>query len=710
MQKNVSGQKWTVFAFDRTTLIPTTGDASNITAKIGKDGGAYSGINDTNPTEREDGFYDFDLTQAETDANTLIITPVSSTSNIQVLGVPALINTTPVNWADDVVQTGDTFSLIGLGGSGLNDLGGMSTAMKAEVNAEVNTALTDYDGPTKAEMDAAHSLLATSGDLAVVDGIVDAILVDTNELQTNQGDWATATGFSTHSAADVWTNGTRTITSAANITSDSGVINTTSGAIDNVILVDTTTTNTDMRGTDGANTTVPDNASIAAILADTNELQADDIPGLIGALNDIPPTGLIVDLNPDQSAVTIGTVTNVTNDVTTDATSRNASKADLTGIATATNVTDARDAIIASGDANWSTATGFSTHSASDVWANGTRTLSSAANITSDSGAINITAGVIDRVTLTDTTTTNSDMRGTDGANTVVPDASGSITSAKNEIIATGETNWLTGGVGSITESGIWAYANRTLTSAANITSNSGVITVTNGDVSVDFDEIKGSGWSSTTDTLEKIRDAITDLDTGTGTGARSVIIRVNDGTNPIQNAKVRMNLNTESYLSTTDVNGDTSAFGLENDGTWNITITAPGHQSQVTTLAVSTDIAAGDQVYSLTANVISAPSDPSLCRVGAYVQFNGAAEEGATFKAILSGRNLTTEGIVVNQDTSSLTNSSGYAYLDLIRQDQFVDGSGLYEFNLTNSKGRLIFRTTSTIPNSGTANLEDLI
>ena len=28
---------------------------------------------------------------------------------------------------------------------------------------------------------------------------------DTNELQTNQGDWATATGFSTHSAADVVT-------------------------------------------------------------------------------------------------------------------------------------------------------------------------------------------------------------------------------------------------------------------------------------------------------------------------------------------------------------------------------------------------------------------------------------------------------------------------------------------------------------------------
>jgi len=41
---------------------------------------------------------------------------------------------------------------------------------------------------------------------------VDAILADTGELQTNQGDWATAMGFSTHSAADVWGVATRTIT------------------------------------------------------------------------------------------------------------------------------------------------------------------------------------------------------------------------------------------------------------------------------------------------------------------------------------------------------------------------------------------------------------------------------------------------------------------------------------------------------------------
>ena len=53
-----------------------------------------------------------------------------------------------------------------------------------------------------------------------------------------------------------------------------------------VTLVDTTTTNTDMRGTDGANTVAPDNASIAAILVDTGTT----IPASISALNNLSST------------------------------------------------------------------------------------------------------------------------------------------------------------------------------------------------------------------------------------------------------------------------------------------------------------------------------------------------------------------------------------------------------------------------------------
>ena len=49
-------------------------------------------------------------------------------------------------------DTQDIQTQIGTAGAGLTDLGGMSTAMKAEVNAEADTALTDYDGPTNTEM------------------------------------------------------------------------------------------------------------------------------------------------------------------------------------------------------------------------------------------------------------------------------------------------------------------------------------------------------------------------------------------------------------------------------------------------------------------------------------------------------------------------------------------------------------------------------
>jgi hypothetical protein len=69
---------------------------------------------------------------------------------------------------------------------GLDDID-LSATMKTSVNTEADTALTDYDPATKAEMDTAHALLATVAKQDVIDGIVDAILVDTGELQT---DWA----------------------------------------------------------------------------------------------------------------------------------------------------------------------------------------------------------------------------------------------------------------------------------------------------------------------------------------------------------------------------------------------------------------------------------------------------------------------------------------------------------------------------------------
>lgn len=104
MQKNVASQKFVVFAFNRTNNVPLTGDAANITANLQIDFAAAAATNDVNPTELEDGFYAFDATQAETNGDTLSIYPASSTSNIQVIGVPSVVFTTPSAFADNPVS------------------------------------------------------------------------------------------------------------------------------------------------------------------------------------------------------------------------------------------------------------------------------------------------------------------------------------------------------------------------------------------------------------------------------------------------------------------------------------------------------------------------------------------------------------------------------------------------------------------------------
>lgn len=163
----------------------------------------------------------------------------------------------------------------------------------ANINAQADTALSDYDAPTKAELDAAQTSIEsdiaglnnfdpatdTVANVTLVDTVttntdmrgtddalldsgytapdnasITAILADTNDLQTNQGNWLTATGFST--------------------------FNPSSDTVARVTLVDTTTANTDMRGTDGANTTAPDNAGIAAngvAISALNNISVDNI-------------------------------------------------------------------------------------------------------------------------------------------------------------------------------------------------------------------------------------------------------------------------------------------------------------------------------------------------------------------------------------------------------------------------------------------------
>lgn len=103
MEKNQTS-KWVVFAYGLPDHAnpgqAITGDAANITANIRIDGGAANAVDDTNPTELEDGYYIFDTTAAESNGDNLLLAPASSTANVQVIAVPGAVYTRPPNFND----------------------------------------------------------------------------------------------------------------------------------------------------------------------------------------------------------------------------------------------------------------------------------------------------------------------------------------------------------------------------------------------------------------------------------------------------------------------------------------------------------------------------------------------------------------------------------------------------------------------------------
>lgn len=165
MQKNTASQKWIVFAFGGAGHAsegqPITGDAAQITANLRLDGGAANAVDDTNPTELEDGYYVFDVTQAETNANLLHISPESSTANVEVIGVPGAIYTTPTTFNASAIA--------------------LATAL-ATAQTDLDT-ITGSDGSTlaTAQGNYAPAKAGDSMDMSSISG--DSVAADNLELQ-----------------------------------------------------------------------------------------------------------------------------------------------------------------------------------------------------------------------------------------------------------------------------------------------------------------------------------------------------------------------------------------------------------------------------------------------------------------------------------------------------------------------------------------------
>lgn len=95
MYKNVANQKIVVYAHNNLTNEPETGDAANITAHMSQDSGSVTQSNDVNPTELDatnmKGLYTFDLTQAESNGDEVILSAVSATNDVDI--EPVVIHT-----------------------------------------------------------------------------------------------------------------------------------------------------------------------------------------------------------------------------------------------------------------------------------------------------------------------------------------------------------------------------------------------------------------------------------------------------------------------------------------------------------------------------------------------------------------------------------------------------------------------------------------
>jgi hypothetical protein len=127
---------------------------------------------------------------------------MAAKDRIHIIATAALANVD--SWIGTAVTLGSGAPDVNVASEDNIDFG---ATKKASINTEADTALTDYDPPTKAEMDTAHALLATVAKQDVIDGIVDNILVDTGTTLDNHLTDIKGTGFvkDTHSLIDIET-------------------------------------------------------------------------------------------------------------------------------------------------------------------------------------------------------------------------------------------------------------------------------------------------------------------------------------------------------------------------------------------------------------------------------------------------------------------------------------------------------------------------
>ena len=244
LQKNVASQKIGVFAYDDTTGDAKTGDAVQITSYVWQDWTSGAASDDTNPTELDStnapGIYVFDMLQDETNADVVALYAKSSTSNIKIH--PVILHTTPPNFPDATIATATALATAQTELDKIGTIPALDSAAQT-IGAAIAKLADDNGGASYDATTDSQREIKTHADTIKAETAL--IVADTGELQTNQGAWATATGFSTLTASDNiginWADVTNketandfSYTTVATVT-NVGTVGTVSGLANNVI-------------------------------------------------------------------------------------------------------------------------------------------------------------------------------------------------------------------------------------------------------------------------------------------------------------------------------------------------------------------------------------------------------------------------------------------------------------------------------------------
>lgn len=250
---------------------------------------------------------------------------------------------------------------------------GLTTTITGRIDAAVSSRMATYTQPTGFLTATFPSTVASTTNITA--GTITTVTNLTN-LPTIPADWLTAAGtaadFGTEVGAAVLSalgtgSWATSLAPAATALSTAQWTNTRAGYLDNInnaALATTAAQTGDAYARLGAPAGVSVSADVAAVKTDTGNLVSRITSTLFSGITSLAQwLGLLAGKQ------------------TGDTTARTELRATGVGSGAYSETTDSLEALRDRGDAAWVTATGFSTHSAADVWAVGTRVLTAGTNI-----------------------------------------------------------------------------------------------------------------------------------------------------------------------------------------------------------------------------------------------------------------------------------------------------------------------------------------